>query len=101
MVALKRLRPEFVADERLRARFLSECRRAAQLTEAHVIPIHDFGEIEGRLYLDMRLANGTDLREVLAAQGPMTPGHAVAVIGQRSEERRVGKECRSRWSPDH
>src|SRR6266849_10500323 len=21
--------------------------------------------------------------------------------GRRSEERRVGKECRSRWSPDH
>ena len=21
--------------------------------------------------------------------------------GERSEERRVGKECRSRWSPDH
>ena len=21
--------------------------------------------------------------------------------GMRSEERRVGKECRSRWSPDH
>src|SRR2546425_2626200 len=24
-----------------------------------------------------------------------------AAIGQRSEERRVGKECRSRWSPYH
>src|SRR3712207_3358302 len=23
------------------------------------------------------------------------------VIGKRSEERRVGKECRSRWSPYH
>src|SRR5690242_15449477 len=23
------------------------------------------------------------------------------VVVQRSEERRVGKECRSRWSPDH
>ena len=23
------------------------------------------------------------------------------LIGQRSEERRVGKECRSRWSPYH
>ena len=23
------------------------------------------------------------------------------VIRDRSEERRVGKECRSRWSPDH
>ena len=22
-------------------------------------------------------------------------------IGERSEERRVGKECRSRWSPYH
>ena len=25
----------------------------------------------------------------------------VNVIGTRSEERRVGKECRSRWSPYH
>ena len=24
-----------------------------------------------------------------------------AFTGQRSEERRVGKECRSRWSPYH
>ena len=23
------------------------------------------------------------------------------MIGKRSEERRVGKECRSRWSPYH
>ena len=23
------------------------------------------------------------------------------VLGMRSEERRVGKECRSRWSPEH
>src|SRR3712207_9510862 len=30
--------------------------------------------------------------------GPMALGHA---NGQRSEERRVGKECRSRWSPYH
>src|SRR5256885_4985906 len=27
-------------------------------------------------------------------------GSSVAVVG-RSEERRVGKECRSRWSPYH
>ena len=26
---------------------------------------------------------------------------AVKGIGTRSEERRVGKECRSRWSPYH
>ncbi|WP_217638055.1 serine/threonine-protein kinase, partial [Geodermatophilus poikilotrophus] len=82
VVALKRLRPEYAADERVRARFLSECRRTAQLSEAHVIPIHHSGEIEGRLYLDMRLVDGRDLGEVLAAHGPMTPVRAVAVIGQ-------------------
>src|SRR2546422_425888 len=26
---------------------------------------------------------------------------AGTINGERSEERRVGKECRSRWSPDH
>ena len=26
---------------------------------------------------------------------------ALAYLGFRSEERRVGKECRSRWSPYH
>src|SRR5204862_1842344 len=32
------------------------------------------------------------------------PGHSSAmkrVLFLRSEERRVGKECRSRWSPEH
>src|SRR2546429_2019685 len=37
---------------------------------------------------------------------PMSPGSAIeqagrAAIANRSEERRVGKECRSRWSPYH
>src|SRR3712207_6496460 len=28
-------------------------------------------------------------------------GHNEELVGERSEERRVGKECRSRWSPYH
>ena len=32
----------------------------------------------------------------------LTSGRAMfEMLGNRSEERRVGKECRSRWSPDH
>src|SRR2546430_4381885 len=27
--------------------------------------------------------------------------HVVVAVNKRSEERRVGKECRSRWSPYH
>ena len=29
------------------------------------------------------------------------PVGAAKIVGPRSEERRVGKECRSRWSPYH
>jgi len=32
---------------------------------------------------------------------PPVPGSPVRIVGSRSEERRVGKECRSRWSPYH
>src|SRR5687768_14982838 len=38
------------------------------------------------------------LVEVAAADGRH---HLSLVLGFRSEERRVGKECRSRWSPYH
>jgi len=37
----------------------------------------------------------------LAAHAAGDHDHAQALIDQRSEERRVGKECRSRWSPYH
>ena len=37
---------------------------------------------------------------VLAVMGQQN-GSAVSKSNYRSEERRVGKECRSRWSPYH
>src|SRR2546430_12443003 len=36
-----------------------------------------------------------------AARGPEKKFAKRGFAGKRSEERRVGKECRSRWSPDH
>src|SRR2546430_1094482 len=44
-----------------------------------------------------------DLRRARAAPPSMIPTTtgAARAIGLRSEERRVGKECRSRWSPYH
>src|SRR2546428_5018559 len=39
---------------------------------------------------------------VAAVAGVATlPGLSINKVGTRSEERRVGKECRSRWSPYH
>src|SRR3712207_9520028 len=36
-----------------------------------------------------------------AGPRPSSPGVSRSPTGERSEERRVGKECRSRWSPYH
>ena len=41
------------------------------------------------------------LRDLLAAGSPGLGSNNWVVHGSRSEERRVGKECRSRWSPYH
>ncbi|MGO4615420.1 serine/threonine-protein kinase PknD [Nocardia sp. 2YAB30] len=82
VVALKVLPERFADDEQLRERFRRECRAVAQLTEPHVIPIHDFGDIDGRLYLNMRLIEGTDLRKVITREGALSPQRAVAIIAQ-------------------
>ncbi|MEU0505073.1 serine/threonine-protein kinase PknD [Nocardia sp. NPDC005998] len=82
VVALKLLPERFADDEQLRERFRRECRAVAQLTEPHVIPIHDFGDIDGRLYLNMRLIEGTDLRKVITREGALSPRRAVAIIAQ-------------------
>ncbi|MEJ3656603.1 serine/threonine-protein kinase [Actinomycetes bacterium KLBMP 9759] len=52
--------------------------------EPHVIPIHDFGDVDGRLYIDMRLVDGGGLDQLIAA-GPLDPRRAVALIGQVAE----------------
>ncbi|WP_328411113.1 serine/threonine-protein kinase PknD [Nocardia sp. NBC_00403] len=82
VVALKVLPERFADDEQLRERFRRECRAVAQLTEPHVIPIHDFGDIDGRLYLNMRLIEGTDLRKVITEEGALSPRRAVAIVAQ-------------------
>ena len=61
VVALKILSDQFADDERFRERFQRESRAAAVLQEPHVIPIHDWGEIDGHLYIDMRLVAGQSL----------------------------------------
>lgn len=82
IVALKVRPPVLAHDPVYRERFRRAALATARLTEPHVIPIHDFGEIDGRLFLDMRLVEGVDLGTRLGLDGPLAPASAVAVIGQ-------------------
>lgn len=81
VVALKILADEYSRDVTFRTRFQRESHAAAVLQEPHVIPIHDWGEIDGSLYIDMRLVQGTTLAD-LTADGPLQPARAVAIVIQ-------------------
>jgi serine/threonine protein kinase, bacterial len=81
MVALKVLPANFADDPVFQERFRREAKAAAGLDEPHVVPFHDFGEIDGRLYVTMRLIKGRDLQTILA-EGPLSPGRAVRIIEQ-------------------
>ncbi len=81
-VALKLLPPELADDPAYQERFRREARTAARLQEPHIIPIHDFGEIDGTLFIDMRLVKGQDLKSVLATGGALQPEYAVRIVAQ-------------------
>ena len=81
VVALKMLLPHLTEDPEFEKRFRREVRAAARLDDRHVVPIYDVGEIDGRLYVTMRLIAGTDLNTLLDA-GPLDPQRAVKIIEQ-------------------
>lgn len=81
VVAVKLLPMHLADDEVFQQRFRREAQAAAGLNEPHVVPIHDFGEIDGRLYVNMRLIEGRDLDTMLRA-GPLEPERAVRITDQ-------------------
>ena len=56
-----------------------------QTVDGTVVPIHGFGEIDDRLYLDMRLIDGRNLGAMLGEDDdkkPLAPALAVSIIEQ-------------------
>ena len=82
VVALKLIRDPFSKDPVFRERLFREARSAGQLREPHIVSIHRYGEVDGQLYIDMRLVDGGDLKTLLAALGPLEPARAVGIVEQ-------------------
>ena len=80
-VALKIIAPEHTQDDTAVARFKSECRLAASLEHANIVPIHRGGEFEGILYLAMRFVPGTNLRAIID-RGPMELDQVASIVTQ-------------------
>jgi serine/threonine protein kinase len=82
-VAVKLLNHELAREPAFQARFRREGLLAARLTSSpHVIPVLDFGEIDGRLYLSMPLVKGLNLAQLLTQNGPLSPERAVDIVSQ-------------------
>ncbi len=83
-VALKVIAEHLTEDPEFRERFVDEARNTSAIDHANVVPLYDFGEVDGLLYIAMRLVDGSDLAS-LVKDGPMEPERALALLLQVAE----------------
>jgi serine/threonine protein kinase len=63
-IAIKRILPQFSADEAFVKMFIDEARLAAQLQHRNIVQIFDFDQVEGSYYIAMELIEGCDLKRL-------------------------------------
>jgi serine/threonine protein kinase len=82
-VALKVIRPEFTGDEPFRRRFLREAHAISRLSHPHILPLIEFGDERGLLYLVMPLVREGTLRDLLQHHsGPLPLEEAIPLFTQ-------------------
>ncbi len=80
-VALKVIRSEFTRDEPFRRRFLREAHAISRLSHPNILPLIEFGEERGILYLVMPLVREGTLRDLLKQHdGPLALEEALALF---------------------
>jgi tRNA A-37 threonylcarbamoyl transferase component Bud32 len=82
-VAVKVIRPNRIADDLARRRFLQESRALASVESEYVVPVLGAGEDSNVLFMVMPLLRGRSLADVLADGVPLPPAEAA----------RIGKEA--------
>ena len=83
-VALKVIAEHLTEDPEFRERFVDEARNTSAIDHANVVPLYDFGEVDGLLYIAMRLVDGSDLASLIKG-GPLKPERAIALLRQVAE----------------
>lgn len=65
LVIVKRIRDEFLVDDRMIRLFLDEARLAARLDHPNVIRVHDLGLSDGSYYMVVDFVHGVSMAEIL------------------------------------
>ena len=82
LVALKAIRPAFLAAEAVLSRFVREASILRKLDHPHIVRFHDIGFAAGRLYFAMAYVEGTSLDAALKARGRLPIRAAVGLTRQ-------------------
>lgn len=64
-VAVKVMHQAFLQDPTFRARFEREAKIIAKMDHPHIVPVHDYNEIDGQPYLVMKYLEGRTLKQTL------------------------------------
>ncbi len=83
-VALKVMGEHITGDAEFRERFVDEARNTSAIDHANIVPLYDFGEVDGMLYIAMRLVDGADLAKLISG-GPISPQRALDLLDQVAE----------------
>ncbi len=65
VVALKMIRPEFLADPKMIERFKNEILLAREISHENVLRIHDFGEKDDIKFISMQYIEGESLKDII------------------------------------
>jgi serine/threonine-protein kinase len=83
LVVVKRIRSERAGDQAARARFIDEARVAVSLSHPHIVPVFEFGELDGEYFLVMEWLRGGALARVAGVDRPPLGWAAVAEVGSQ------------------
>lgn len=81
-LAIKIMAPELLRDTAWVSRFQQEARVMARLDHPNIVPIYDISEEDGRLFLAMKLIDGSDLASLIQREGRLPLEQATAIIYQ-------------------
>jgi serine/threonine-protein kinase len=80
--ALKLLAPALGRDPAFREWLQREALTVGRVQEPHVVPVRDYGELDGEVFIDMPLVPGADLSALLKRTGVLPPSRAVNIVWQ-------------------
>lgn len=81
-VALKVLGKHLTSDGEYLKRFLQEARSAANLNHPNIVQIYFIGEDDGRHFFAMEYVSGTNVENLIRAEGKIAPARAAQIVSQ-------------------